>query len=492
MNWTTSRCEISLHIFAGVNTRQRIVSGSRHIRQELADIAKIPDLGRYWLGQLVSQVGSGATLFVLMAMVYIETESLVLFALLFAIDNLPGLVLAPISGTLVDRYDRRLLHIIGDGGVALVTLAAIVLWSTDNLTVVTIYTLVLASASFEVIQSAASEAMYQELIPKEKLVRVGAVLGPFDEIVEVIAPAIGVLVLALSSAGYVFMLDLVTFMVALWTLFTLKNPQAFRRHLSEANTTEDDDGDEQGSVQFFFDGVTHLRKSRGLKFIFSYEVLNDFLSSMVLLMAAAAALELGGEAILASVQGAAGVGAILGMALIALFGLRRGQIIKANVVVPGFIIGACLLFVPLTSSAIALTIGAFVFMLLSAPLDAALNATYLAAVPKKLIGRISAVFEVATGLANLFLLLVVVQLIDKLLVPALARNSLELGWFGSIGGTDAKLDALIITIGIAGVGMLVLNSWALCTQSRTSADELAREIETRPAFAAPESNTQPV
>lgn len=455
----------------------RFPTAVRNLRRELKEITSIPDLGRYWIGQLVSQLGSDATSFVLITSVYLETGSLVWFALFFAIDNIPGLFLSPVAGTLVDKYDRRMLHIVGDGGVALVTLATLFLWSTDQLDVTAIFVLILLGSSFEVIQDAAGEAMYQQLVPKDKLVRAGALLDPFDEVLEVVAPALGVTLLAISNAGVVFVLDLLTFVFALWTLFTFRYPERFRNHLTDV----DDDEDEHalGSIQFFMQGARYLKGNDVLRFLFNYNVVNDFLSSVILLLAASAALELGGEVVLAAVQSSAGGGAILGMLLIAVFGLFRGEIIRLNVIVPGLIIGTCLLFVPFISTPTALAIAAFVFMLLSAPLDAAIDATFLAGVPKKLIGRVSAVFDVAAGIANLVVLLGIAQLVERVLVPYMAQNPLNLGALGSFGGIDATVDGQLFVIGLAGVGMIVLNLLAIPSKRRLATEKMAKQIETQ-------------
>lgn len=460
-----------------ISRLSRVQTAFGYLRTELREIVSIPDLGKYWIGQLVSQIGSGATLFVLMTSVYVETGSLIWFALLFALDNIPALLLSPIAGTLVDKYDRRRLHIIGDGGVALVTLATLYLWSTDQLGVTAIFILILLSASFQVVQNAAGEAMYQQLVPRDKLVRAGALLDPFDELLEVVAPAIGVTLMALTNAGVVFALDLCTFLFALWTLFSLQHPERFRIHMNDQDN--EDNEQEAGSVQFFMQGVQHLRHNAGLKFLFGYGLADAFFSSIILLLAATAALELGGEVVLAMVQSSAGAGAILGMLLIVVFGLFRGQVIKQNVIIPGLVIGACLLIVPFMSTPAAVATGAFVFMLLSAPLDAAMDATYLATVPKNLIGRVSAVFDVANGIVNLIVLLGIAQLVERVLVPLLEHNPVQLVGLGGIGGEEAALDAHLLVIGLTGLGVILLNILALLSRSRLVAETAAKEIETR-------------
>jgi len=60
-----------------------------------------------WLGQMVSLIGSGFTDFALGVWVYQRTGSVTQFALISLFTTLPGIVISPIAGTLVDRWDRR-------------------------------------------------------------------------------------------------------------------------------------------------------------------------------------------------------------------------------------------------------------------------------------------------------------------------------------------------------------------------------------------------
>lgn len=67
-----------------------------------------------WLGELISGIGSGMTAFALSIYVYQETGSVTLVSLISLAAFLPTILLSPLGGVLADRYDRRLLMIIGD------------------------------------------------------------------------------------------------------------------------------------------------------------------------------------------------------------------------------------------------------------------------------------------------------------------------------------------------------------------------------------------
>lgn len=68
-----------------------------------------------WSGELISAIGSGLTSFGLSVYVFHLTGSASAMALVTLLAFMPALLLSPIAGVLADRYDRRLLMILGDG-----------------------------------------------------------------------------------------------------------------------------------------------------------------------------------------------------------------------------------------------------------------------------------------------------------------------------------------------------------------------------------------
>ena len=68
-----------------------------------------------WAVELISAVGSGLTSFGLGVYVFQQTGSAAGMALVTLLGFLPTLLLSVPAGALADRYDRRLLMMIGDG-----------------------------------------------------------------------------------------------------------------------------------------------------------------------------------------------------------------------------------------------------------------------------------------------------------------------------------------------------------------------------------------
>lgn len=68
-----------------------------------------------WAGELISAIGGGLTSFGLGVYVFNRTGSAADMALVTLLAFLPTLLLSIPAGVLADRYDRRLLMMIGDG-----------------------------------------------------------------------------------------------------------------------------------------------------------------------------------------------------------------------------------------------------------------------------------------------------------------------------------------------------------------------------------------
>jgi MFS family permease len=70
-------------------------------------VLSIPAFRRLWLAQLGSQLGEAIALVAMPLFVYGLTGSAELLSLIFILQLLPRVVLAPIAGMLADRLDRR-------------------------------------------------------------------------------------------------------------------------------------------------------------------------------------------------------------------------------------------------------------------------------------------------------------------------------------------------------------------------------------------------
>src|SRR3989304_262150 len=67
-----------------------------------------------WLGQLISVLASYMTNFGLSLWMYKQTESATAMGLMQVAFITPFLILSPIAGVMVDRYNRKLMMMVSD------------------------------------------------------------------------------------------------------------------------------------------------------------------------------------------------------------------------------------------------------------------------------------------------------------------------------------------------------------------------------------------
>jgi MFS transporter, DHA3 family, macrolide efflux protein len=166
-----------------------------------------------WLGQTVSETGSGLTSFALGVWVYQRTGSITLFAGILVFTALPIILLLPVVGSVVDRYDRRRLMIGADTAGILSTVAIALLAGAGRLELWHVYAAVAWSAACASVQRAAWSSSVALLVPREQLGRTAGLTQLGQGAAMLIAPLLGgVLLLTVGLRG-VILLDAATFLV---------------------------------------------------------------------------------------------------------------------------------------------------------------------------------------------------------------------------------------------------------------------------------------
>jgi len=178
-----------------------------------------------WFGQLISTLGSGLTGFALGVWVYEETGSATLFALNMLAFTLPSLILSPLAGALVDRWDRRWIMILSDSGAAAATLAVLLLILGDHLQVWHVYLVTAIGSGLNSFQWPAYSAATTMLVPKEDLGRAGGMVQIGEAISQLISPAVAGALYVTSGLQGVALIDFITFLCAVTTLLLVHIPQ---------------------------------------------------------------------------------------------------------------------------------------------------------------------------------------------------------------------------------------------------------------------------
>ncbi|MCK5024923.1 MAG: MFS transporter, partial [Thermoplasmata archaeon] len=92
-----------------------------------------------WVGQLVSVLGSAMTQFALMIWVWDETGQATAVALMGFFTFAPLMLMLPIAGALVDRWNKKLAMMMGDLAAGLGTVAILLLYNAGSLQIWHLY-----------------------------------------------------------------------------------------------------------------------------------------------------------------------------------------------------------------------------------------------------------------------------------------------------------------------------------------------------------------
>ena len=168
-----------------------------------------------WAGELISSIGGGLTSFGLGVYVFASTGSASGMALVTLLGFLPTLILSVPAGVLADRFDRRLLMMIGDGCSGLGVLYILICMMRGGASLSQICTGVFISAVFSSLLEPSYRATITDVLTKEEFSRAGGLVSLAGSARYLFSPVIAGLLLSVSDISLLLIIDLCTFFVTI-------------------------------------------------------------------------------------------------------------------------------------------------------------------------------------------------------------------------------------------------------------------------------------
>ena len=166
-----------------------------------------------WSGELVSSIGSGLTSFGLGVYVFRQTGSAADMALVTLLAFLPTLLLSVPAGVLADRYDRRMLMMVGDGCSALGILYILYCMQTGGASLAQICIGVTVSSVFSSLLEPAYRATVSDLLEKEEYSRASGLVSLAGSARYLVSPILAGILLSVSDVRLLLLLDAATFLL---------------------------------------------------------------------------------------------------------------------------------------------------------------------------------------------------------------------------------------------------------------------------------------
>ena len=178
-----------------------------------------------WSGQLASILSSEVVAYSIIFWMSLETGSAEVLALAAIAGMLPQSLLGPLVGVYVDRWDRKRTIILADSFIALCTLALTALFWLGAARMWHIYILLACGSAFHI---PAMQASVPLLAPASQLTRIAGVNQIIASLSSIAGPALGALLINLTSIGNILLLDVAGAAIACISLLCVRIPNPAR------------------------------------------------------------------------------------------------------------------------------------------------------------------------------------------------------------------------------------------------------------------------
>lgn len=183
------------------------------------------NFGRFlllWAGELVSSIGGGLTSFGLGVYVFGETGSATAMALVTLLAFLPTLVLSVPAGVLADRYDRRVLMMLGDGCSALGIIYIFICMLNGGASLAQICIGVFVSSCFSALLEPSYRATVSDLLTKEEFSKANGLVSLAGNARYLLSPLIAGLLLTVCEVKVLLVIDISTFVLTVISTAVVK------------------------------------------------------------------------------------------------------------------------------------------------------------------------------------------------------------------------------------------------------------------------------
>ncbi|MFX0114957.1 MAG: MFS transporter [Candidatus Hodarchaeota archaeon] len=234
----------------------------------------------FWIGQLLSNLGSNIVQFVIVIWIAWEYDSAFLLGLSAFAGFAPLVLLTPFAGVLVDRWSRKKVIATVDGLQALATAIMVYLFflEIESFWLLVFLLVILACrGTFQAFHFPATEAIMPLMVPKERLSRLNALTYLMLGVVVIIGPLLAVFLLLYWEVYEIMLLDPLTFLIAIIPVLIIRIPEV-KRSPREKGMLEE-------FIDDFIDGIGFIKQGNGLLALLSlFTAANFFVTFLNILL----------------------------------------------------------------------------------------------------------------------------------------------------------------------------------------------------------------
>ncbi|MBO4495676.1 MAG: MFS transporter [Clostridiales bacterium] len=284
-----------------------------------------------WIGALISAVGSGLTSFGLGVYIFQKTGSAGNMALVTLLGFLPTLLLSVPAGVLADKYDRRLLMMLGDGLSAMGILFILICMLTGEAQLWQICVGVFISGSFSALLEPAFRATITDLLTKEEFSKASGLVSLAGSARYLLSPIIAGFLLSISDVKLLLVIDICTFVL------TVSGAAVIRKSIARKEKEDD-----KPFMESMKEGWTFLRAKRGVFVLVIVSSVITLFIGMFQILAEAIVLSFTDAKTLGIAETICASGMLVSGIILGIRGIKKGfvKVLSVSLMLAGlFIIG---------------------------------------------------------------------------------------------------------------------------------------------------------
>ena len=344
-----------------------------------------------WAGQAVSMITSYAAGYAVVWYVTESTGSALVLAVMNICVMLPIGLLSPFGGIVADKHNRKMIMIVADGAIGLISLIAGFIILAGDVSLVLLILVCVARAVGQAFHSPAMMATMPMLVPDKHLLRINTLDQLLASIAGIGAPAFGIFLYTTMGFSSVMFLDFIGALFAIAGLALAKVP-----------TVIDETATQQHVIANLRDGFRAVAASRGLLLLIVMVTIGMMifgpLSAVFPLMTYE---HFSGDGYMASlVEAAFGIGMLVGSSILMAWGggKRLAGLIAVAAVIVGTTTTACGLLPP--TGFVAFVVLVAVMAMACAWFNGPTMTLTQRNVPDEKMGRAMGLLNAAMGLAT--------------------------------------------------------------------------------------------
>ncbi|MBD2195429.1 MULTISPECIES: MFS transporter [Calothrix] len=418
----------------------------KYVNQLVELIRELRTFTLFWLGQSLSEIGTRLTGFGLSIWVYQNTHAVAQLSLVLFFTTLPGVLITPFVGALVDKWNRKWTIIFSEIGASVVTLSLALLLLTDNLQLWHTYVAAFFTSVCGSFQMTAKAAALPMMVPSKQMGRANGLILFSSAVGQLAAPVLAGLIIVNFQLQGLLLIDFCSYFMGLVTLLIIDIPQPEPSVLST-----------RGFIAIINDiiyGWENISSRLFLMIIMAFMSINSFVNGMITVLINPLILSFSTATTFGSVMSIAGCGMAAGSMFMSIWG--GGKKYLSSLFIFAALNGLGLIIAGIKPSIPIITLG-ITISFFTLPIILSINNTiWQNSLNPSVQGRVLGLFYTVTGLAAAFGNLGASPLTDKILEPMLEPDGILANSIGKLIETGSGRGIGFLMI-IAGLLMLVVS-----------------------------------